>query len=359
MAANENIVSAVDSEAGELTSKWSGLADDNAKLKTGATKLHVGIDNYVPPTKEPEKGAQLPISQLGVGEAVVTPASPSLSNKLTRSFHNLIDCLTFKDVVTDENIFKIIWDWLIILFALYGVICIPYYIAFDPMAAKSTENFDRFIDVIFMVNIVVSFRTAVRDANMHQVHDTWIIVHEYAKSWFIWDFIGAFPIEYFSAQFLPSLQGLRSCGPPQVCMQQTINILRVHCLFRGIHIFTSPRMHTFFWTRPLVRIFKLLVVYSLAAHLFGSMFYFVGEWQPGYTHWFEVYEASLSFPDSWSSEPTRRYVDSLYWALATMVTVGYGDIRPVTIYEKVGMRNSIPKCTQHFSTWIQNRLEVF
>ncbi len=80
----------------------------------------------------------------------------------------------------------------------------------------------------------------------------------------------------------------------------------------------------------LLGFFKVITVILFIAHWIACIFYAIGN-------------AELeSEPDCWltkagvqDSSVFDKYIISLYWAFTTMTTVGYGDVAPYTMSEKI------------------------
>ncbi len=80
----------------------------------------------------------------------------------------------------------------------------------------------------------------------------------------------------------------------------------------------------------LISFLKVIVVILLIAHWIACLFFYIGS--------VELY----SYPVCWltlanmQDAPTYdKYIISLYWAFTTMTTVGYGDVAPYTMNEKI------------------------
>ncbi|KTG04989.1 hypothetical protein cypCar_00006301 [Cyprinus carpio] len=103
--------------------------------------------------------------------------------------------------------FKAVWDWLILLLVIYTAVFTPYSAAFllnDVEEQKRRECgyscsplnvVDLIVDIMFIVDILINFRTTYVNANEEVVsHPAKIAVH-YFKGWFFIDMVAAIPFD--------------------------------------------------------------------------------------------------------------------------------------------------------------------
>lgn len=169
--------------------------------------------------------------------------------------------------------------------------------------------------MLFILGAGCNFFIGYFDERMKVVNDRKKIADRYMNSYkFYMDCIAAFPIETFG--FMAGL-GLDS---------RIISFLRGNRLLR-IHYLDTTVKHE---TKQLivVAIAKLMLGMYLVTHWFGCLFYAVAELDADSDTdtWLK------NFPDA---TVATRYVNSLYFSLVTMVTIGFGDIVPVSNAEKI------------------------
>ncbi|KAK6639856.1 Potassium voltage-gated channel subfamily H member 2 [Polyplax serrata] len=102
--------------------------------------------------------------------------------------------------------FKAAWDWIILILVMYTAIFTPYVAAFlledseiHSRKAKYGDDpiviVDLIVDVTFIVDILINFRTTYVNSNDEVVsHPGKIAVH-YFKGWFVIDLVAAIPFD--------------------------------------------------------------------------------------------------------------------------------------------------------------------
>nr|XP_055112316.1 potassium voltage-gated channel subfamily H member 6 isoform X3 [Symphalangus syndactylus] len=103
--------------------------------------------------------------------------------------------------------FKAVWDWLILLLVIYTAVFTPYSAAF--LLSDQDESrrgacgytcspltvVDLIVDIMFIVDIIINFRTTYVNTNDEVVsHPRRIAVH-YFKGWFLIDMVAAIPFD--------------------------------------------------------------------------------------------------------------------------------------------------------------------
>ncbi|KAG8124994.1 hypothetical protein E2320_020252 [Naja naja] len=103
--------------------------------------------------------------------------------------------------------FKAVWDWLILLLVIYTAIFTPYSAAFLLNDSEEQKRrvcgyscnplnmVDLIVDIMFIIDILINFRTTYVNQNEEVVSDPARIAIHYFKGWFLIDMVAAIPFD--------------------------------------------------------------------------------------------------------------------------------------------------------------------
>eukprot|EP00347_Sterkiella_histriomuscorum_P001398 403372187 len=180
------------------------------------------------------------------------------------------------------------------------------------------------IDVLFMVDIVVTFFTAFED--QHGVYHFRLkqIGLTYIKGWFFLDCIACFPFQ------------LLTVGGSNY--QKLLRLMRLPKLYRSLKIMKILEAMTFLeenrkykkfmnllkMNSAIVRLVQGMISALILTHLFGCFWFLSSKFND---HDPDTWIARLKLEDA---DDTTQYLYSLYWSTQTVITVGYGDLPAIT-----------------------------
>uniref|UniRef100_A0A8C6V4E0 Potassium voltage-gated channel subfamily H member 7 n=1 Tax=Neogobius melanostomus TaxID=47308 RepID=A0A8C6V4E0_9GOBI len=237
--------------------------------------------------------------------------------------------------------FKAVWDWLILLLVIYTAIFTPYSAAFllnDQEDQKRRECgyscnplnvVDLMVDIMFIIDILINFRTTYVNQNEEVVsHPAKIAIH-YFKGWFLIDMVAAIPFD------------LLIFGSGSDETTTLIGLLKTARLLRLVRVARKLDRYSEYGAAVLM---LLMCIFALIAHWLACIWYAIGNVEKPYLEhkigWLDNLGVSIGKRYNYS-DPTSgpsikdKYVTALYFTFSSLTSVGFGNVSPNTNSEKI------------------------
>ena len=95
------------------------------------------------------------------------------------------------------------WDYFVLLLATFNALALPVELAFQPDFTQTSTNatMNAIIDLLFLVDILVIFRTSIMGENGEIVSDQKTIAVKYLKGSFAIDVLSTIPLDSMAGIF--------------------------------------------------------------------------------------------------------------------------------------------------------------
>nr|XP_040056597.1 potassium voltage-gated channel subfamily H member 7-like isoform X2 [Gasterosteus aculeatus aculeatus] len=237
--------------------------------------------------------------------------------------------------------FKAVWDWLILLLVIYTAILTPYSAAFllnDTEESKRRECgyscsplnvVDLMVDIMFIIDILINFRTTYVNINEEVVSDPAKIAIHYFKGWFLIDMVAAIPFD------------LLIFGSGSDETTTLIGLLKTARLLRLVRVARKLDRYSEYGAAVLM---LLMCIFALIAHWLACIWYAIGNVEKPYLEhkigWLDNLGVSIgkryNYSDPNSGPSIKdKYVTALYFTFSSLTSVGFGNVSPNTNSEKI------------------------
>ena len=229
------------------------------------------------------------------------------------------------------------WDAAQVILLGYVAIMVPFRWGFESDIPTASLAFwvEVFVDIYFVTDIVLNFRTTIRTVEGDLVMDPKEIAKAYMKSWFFIDMAACLPVTYVGL-LMDGMDSQQSAGQ-KIKMLKIIRLLRLAKMLRLARVRRVLKRidEEFPGVWNVSKLTSLVVIILYVAHIVSCIWHFCGlgfdidsqtnEVQHGWVHGYGYTNSS----------DMTRYLDAYYFSITTLTTVGYGDRTATTEQEKI------------------------
>uniref|UniRef100_A0A8C6YVW4 Potassium voltage-gated channel subfamily H member 4 n=1 Tax=Nothoprocta perdicaria TaxID=30464 RepID=A0A8C6YVW4_NOTPE len=239
-------------------------------------------------------------------------------------------------ILLHYSVFKALWDWLILLATFYVAVTVPYNVCFtgteeSASAARSTIVSDIAVEMLFIVDIVLNFRTTYVSQSGQVVYEPRCICLHYVATWFFVDLIAALPFD------LLYVFNVTVVSTSLVHLLKTVRLLRLLRLLQKLDRYSQ-------YSAMVLTL--LMSMFALLAHWMACVWYVIGRaevqsgdrrtWEIGWLHELgKRLEAPYINGSAGGPSIRSAYIASLYFTLSSLTSVGFGNVCANTDAEKI------------------------
>ncbi|XP_011081850.1 potassium channel KAT3 [Sesamum indicum] len=216
------------------------------------------------------------------------------------------------------------WQTFLVVLVVYSAWASPFELAFRKMSTSALMPIDLVVDAFFAVDIILTFFVAYLDKSTYLLVDDHkkIALRYISHLWFPMDVASTLPFQTLYRLFTGKMHRGDVFG--------FLNLLRLWRLRRVSEFFSRLEKDTrfsYFWTRYC----KLICVTLFAVHTAGCFYYWLAiHYRVADNTWIGAQVPEFENRSVWLG-----YTYSMYWAIVTLTTTGYGDLHAENTGEKV------------------------
>ena len=219
----------------------------------------------------------------------------------------------YAGVLNPEGPFRVCWDVFMLVLLLYVAVTVPLLTFFDDIEHTDVHIcFDVVVDLLFIMDILLNFRTGYMDAAKILVLDKKLVRRRYLHGWFVFDLVSSIPVQILTLMDRGAFEDL--------IVLKLIRLLKLGRLSRVSRIKVLRDLSYSGIIRPgVVRVIKLLIAYFFVTHIVACLYWGIAKSDP-----LECASRDTSNPWGVCAEVregswTYQYSYSFYWALIVMM----------------------------------------